>query len=329
MTHKGNERRIARRDVLRLAVAGPLAGLLAACASSAPGRVVVDEVGGKIGELGSAVEPTATPVPEPPFVIPAGDQTISLMAGTAYQTPLYVFGSGLPGPALMVLGGVHGNEPGGWFAAERLVDRLRPRRGALLVVPRANRVADAALVRTTDEMGDLNRLYPGRPDGLPMAQMAAEITETLRQYRVNVLVDMHESWAFFNGRPQNGTAYLGQTVATSQDETARTLARETVAAVNDTIRYSWERLFDRNNPDNPPAANGSPPTMGGGSSGGGVPNAGQSVPGGTSSLGLPRHVPGLSSLLVEMGQQQTLERRIDLHVQVATEVATRLGIAQS
>jgi hypothetical protein len=192
-------------------------------------------------------------------------------------------------------------------------------------------LADQAFVRTTDQWGDLNRLYPGNASGLPMAEMAAEITNVLRQFRVNVLVDMHESWAFFYNRSQNGTAYLGQTVATSSDERARTLARDAVAAVNNRILYSWERLYDRNDPNNPRAGNGAAPTAGGGSggtggTGGGIPNAGQAVPGGTSSLGLPRHVPGLSTLLVEMGQEQGLQRRIDLHVDLATEVATRMGI---
>ncbi|MCX6024620.1 MAG: succinylglutamate desuccinylase/aspartoacylase family protein, partial [Chloroflexi bacterium] len=211
--------------------------------------------------------------------------------------------------------------PGGWIAAERLLAALSPTAGAVLIVPHANRLAAPAFVRTRDEWGDLNRLYPGATDGLPMAQMAWQITETLRHYKVNVVLDMHESWAYFNGRPQNGTAYLGQTVATSSDERAKTLASEAVAAVNARILHPWEELFDRNNPKNPPAQNGGAPTTGGG-----IPNAGQPVPGGTSSLGLPRSVPGLSVLLVEMGQQQDLERRIALHVEFANEIATRLGI---
>jgi predicted deacylase len=37
----------------------------------------------------------------------------------------------------MVLGGVHGNEPGGWFAAETVADWV-PASGELLVLPRAN-----------------------------------------------------------------------------------------------------------------------------------------------------------------------------------------------
>ena len=76
--------------------------------------------------------------------------------------------------------------------------------------PRANQLATESFVRTTDDLGDLNRLYPGDPQGLPMARMAFAIVETMRKLRVTTLMDMHESWAFYKGRPQNGTIFLGR-----------------------------------------------------------------------------------------------------------------------
>jgi len=252
------------------------------------------------------------------------------MEGTPHQTPLYVFGSGRPGNVLLVLGGVHGNEPGGWMGAERLLDKLRPTEGGFLIVPRANNLAAAAFVRTTDEYGDLNRLYPGDPVGKPMARMAFEITEAAREFHVNYLVDMHESWAFYNNRTQNGTAFLGQTIASNVEEPAVSLAEGVVVSVNGRILAPREEFFYRNRIG---SGNGPPPdnltqeqiqAMGG--IGGVGPPTG-SPRGGTSSLSLPRHIPGMSVLLVEMGQQQTLERRAALHVEVAQEVARRIGIA--
>ena len=244
--------------------------------------------------------------PEPPFILPEGEQWRMLMAGTPQETPLYVFGSGRPGNILMVLGGVHGNEPGGWHAADWLLDSLRPVDGGFLIIPRANRLADYAFVRTMPELGDLNRLYPGDPYGLPMARMAFEITETAKELHVTHVVDMHESWAFYNGRPQNGTAYLGQTIATDPSGPGMDLAKAVVESVNTRIWYPHEEMFYRERSGN--ANNPNPQTQG------------------TSSLGLPRYVPGLSALLVEMGQQQGLDRRAALHVDVVYEVARRVGI---
>jgi hypothetical protein len=307
---------LTRRHFLGLAAGLPVTAIIAACSGSS-GSILVggDEENAPAGPP----EPTATP--EPPFIVNAGEERRLLMAGTPYETPYYIFGSGQPGAVMTLLGGVHGNEPGGWMAAERLLETMRPTVGALIILPRANKLAIGSFVRTTDEMGDLNRAYPGKPDGLPMEQMAAQIVDFLREFRVSVLVDMHESWAFYKDRPQNGTAFLGQTVATNPVDPGASLAQAVVATVNETIRSSQEELFFREFPRNrlPEPTSARPFDTSG--------NPEAAVSGGSrSSLGLPAHVPGIVSLLVEMGQQQTLERRIALHAQVAEEVGRRVGV---
>jgi hypothetical protein len=263
----------------------------------------------------SEMTPVATSTPEPPFVVAAGEQIRPMMAGTAYETPLHIFGSGLPGEVIMLLGGVHGNEPGGWMAAERIIDTIRPASGALLVVPRANKLAINLFQRTTDELGDLNRAYPGNPGGKPMEVMADQVVQTLREFRVNVLIDMHESWAFYNNRAQNGTAFLGQTVSTYPEEPGITLAKTVVEQVNTRIQAPVEELFYRDRTfAGPNGTTLSTPI-----------NPSQGVS--SSSLGIPRWVPGLSAILVEMGQQQPLERRIALHVDIVQEAMRLLKIA--
>ena len=313
--------RLSRRRLLRLAGGLPLGALIAACTSSSARRssVVTDDR--------SPSEPTATLTPEPPFVVAAGEEKRLLMAGTPQETPLYIFGSGQPGPVLAVLGGVHGNEPGGWLAADELLDTLRPATGAFLIIPRANRLATQQFVRTTDDLGDLNRLYPGDPNGLPMARMAHEIVQTLREFHVSVTIDMHESWAFYKDRTasQTGTAFLGQTVSSSTPQ-GLTLGRDVIDVVNQRIQAPWEEMTLREFPPpgfvfpaSPPS--GTPePTI--------APSSTNAPVGGRSrsSLALSTHVPGSVALLVEMGQQQALARRIALHVDIVAEVARRVGI---
>jgi len=313
--------KLSRRRLLRLAGTLPLGALIAACSGSTqkPSSLVVLEE--------APAEPTVTPTPEPPFVVAAGEEKRLLMAGTPEETPLYVFGSGLPGPVLAVLGGVHGNEPGGWLAADELLDTFRPTNGAFLIVPRANRLATQQFVRTTDDLGDLNRLYPGDPNGQPMARMASEIVQTLREFRVSVVVDMHESWAFYTDRTatQTGTAFLGQTVSSSTAQ-GLSLAKDVLETVNQRVRAAHETLIVREFPPpgfvfptSPP--NGTPePTL--------APSSSSTAVGGRSrsSLGLSTHVPGAIALLVEMGQQQALERRIALHVDFVQELAKHVGI---
>lgn len=308
--------RVTRRRLLTLAAALPFGAIIAACSSSdreEPGNPAAIDA-----------PPTPTSTREPPLVLPPGEDRRLLMAGTPQETSLHVFGSGLPGKNLMVLGGVHGNEPGGWLAADRLLDELRPGRGHFVIVPRANRIATQLFQRTTDQLGDLNRLYPGKPDGLPMAQMALQVVDALREFRIDVLVDMHESWAFYKDRAQNGTAFLGQTVATYPGEPGISLARAVVDAVNARVGAPHEEMSYREFPPGRLPDPNSPRPF----DTSGNPQA--AVSGGSaSSLGLPRHIPGLAVLLVEMGQQQALERRIALHVDIVNEVARRIGLIEA
>jgi hypothetical protein len=306
----------SRRRVLRGALVGAaaLAGLpLLACSEEGPAAATG---GSSASVVGEAAPPAPAPTPEP-VVLPEGRQTLGLMAGTPFETPAHVFGSGLPGRVALVLGGVHGNEPGGWLAAERLLGLIAPATGAVIVIPRANKVATNLFERTTAELGDLNRLYPGDPDGLPMARMAFEIVALARHFQVSLVLDMHESWAFYRDRPPaGGTAYLGQTVSTPPEEPGSSFVREVVEAVNARVLHPREEFTFRGFPG-PMAMGGSAPPGGGQGPGG---------PGGRSSLGLGRHVLGLLPILVEMGQQQALERRVALHVDVAREVLRRAEI---
>ena len=321
---------VSRRKLLQLAAAVPIGAIIAACSSSGDDDESEDEAAPRVGSAGTSTPneievPTATSTASPqptatsePFIVPSGEQQLMLMPGTPYETPYYVYGTGNLGPILTVLGGVHGNEPGGWLAAERLVEQVRPVNGALLVIPRANRVATSLFERTTDELGDLNRLYPGDRDGLPMAQMAYEIVAALRAFHATHVIDMHESWAFYRDRTETatGTAYLGQTVS-SRGEPGETLAKQVVETINTTkVQLSHEELTFREWPprDSVPG----PPITGDTNSG--TPIAGfTGYRGSRSSLGLPTHIPGLAAILVEMGQQQDLERRVQLHVDIVSE----------
>ena len=259
------------------------------------------------------------------------------MGGTEWETPLVVTHSGTEGPTLLVLGGVHGNEPGGWLAADE-VAAWAPARGSLLVAPRANVAAIALLQRTTDDLGDLNRLYPGAFDAeLPMARMAAHIVAAARRYGVGVVLDLHESWGFYAERGENaGTAFLGQTITSGPGvmppvegfPAARApLARLIAARVNARIEAERDLMLARDwtqwpaQADDAEVAAGVPETA--------VPRFWRWRPGGgASSLSLGRIVPGVAPVLVEMGQRdQPVERRVALHHLVVRETMALLGMA--
>ena len=309
---------LSRRNFLRVAAAGGVGLGLIACGLD--GDATSDSTSPAASLTPSPADPTsasrtaeaqtsATPEPTPRPVPPAGREERRLLAGTASETPLVMMHSGVEGPRVLVLGGVHGNEPGGWVAAEQIAS-WDVRVGSLLVIPRANVAATLVLERTSEALGDLNRLYPGSHEAeLPMERMAAEIVDAAREFEVELLLDLHESWGFFVERTQNGTAFLGQTI-TSGPGPERRPAGELATVFNSQVEVERDQLVSRDFSQFPAAlAEGEPR---------GPASTFVWRPGrGRSSLSLGQHVRGLTPVLIEMGQQrQAVERRAELHQMV-------------
>lgn len=121
-----------------------------------------------------------------------------------------------PGPRLMVLGGVHGNETCGSVAIERVLAQfdageLTLLRGQLTMVPVANPMARRRLAREGER--NLNRLFRPTPEGAKPADYEARITDLLCPLldRHEVLLDLHsfqsagEAFAMIGPRDNTGT----------------------------------------------------------------------------------------------------------------------------
>ncbi|MGE3077041.1 MAG: succinylglutamate desuccinylase/aspartoacylase family protein [Dehalococcoidia bacterium] len=256
--------------------------------------------------------PTSTPIPTP-TPRPAGSEERVLLEGTPSETRLVIRHSGVTGPATMVLGGVHGNEPGGWLAADE-VATWTPANGSLITIPRSNVQAIASFVRTFDEIGDLNRLYPGNLESpLLMERMAAIIIGVCLEFEVTLLLDMHESWAFYAEYPPNsGTGALGQTITAGPGPMQSDFAQRMVTLANPQAS-TREQFIVRDGTQFGRAT--------------ATPSAGQTTSvRGRSSLSAGGHVPGLTPVLVEMGQtDQPLERRVALHLITARTALSLQG----
>jgi hypothetical protein len=202
----------------------------------------------------------------------------------------------------MVLGGVHGNEPGGWLAADEVATWL-PTAGSLIVLPRANVRALNSFVRTFDDIADLNRAYPGNPEStFLMERMAFEILQLCREFQVELLLDMHESWAFYAEYPPNsGTGALGQTITAGPGPRSADFAQRMAAIANPQVTTREQFIVREGNQFGRQTSTPAP---------GQTPS-----PRGRSSLSAGGHVSGLTPVLVEMGQtDQPLDRRIALHL---------------
>lgn len=116
-----------------------------------------------------------------------------------------------PGPRLVVLGGVHGNEIGGIIGAGGLTQRsLVLRRGELDVVPITHEAANAEFIRCGPRDGlDLARTFPGDRQGSPTQRLAALVLGEVIS-SADALIDLHTSspdadLPFFAGSLDDGT----------------------------------------------------------------------------------------------------------------------------
>ncbi len=150
--------------------------------------------------------------------------------GTPFETGAYVHAAKSPGPTVLVVAGVHGNERAGPRAAEAI--RHWPvARGRLVVLPRANVRGLAENVRgvPADEPYDLNRCFPPTEDAPVLARDVWELVMTVRP---DWVVDLHES-VDYRSRTSKERTTLGNTLICAGDEEAFRTGGLMAAAANE------------------------------------------------------------------------------------------------
>jgi len=177
-----------------------------------------------------------------------------MMEGTDFQTPVFIFDSKIEGPAVLIIGGTHGNEPAGFEAAHRLLKLFfsnKILKGKIFIIPESNKNAAYKNKRripvpdsVDKEMGNLNRCYPGEKNGLPMQQMAFEITRLIKKENISLVLDLHESPRYHLESVNKKDEYhgLGQTLIYTVNERAVWLGMVAVDFLNENIPQGIKRF---------------------------------------------------------------------------------------
>jgi predicted deacylase len=143
----------------------------------------------------------------------------------ATRIPVTIIRGSQPGPALALVGGTHGSEVAPIVALQRLRSQVNPAelRGTLIIVHVAN--VPSFLGRTIYyspvDRKNLNRMYPGNPNGTVSERIAHVITSEIIE-RADYLIDMHSGDGNESLRPYLYWNRLG--VDTKVDSLARELA---------------------------------------------------------------------------------------------------------
>ena len=122
----------------------------------------------------------------------------TLASGTELILPLHEVVGDRSGPTLGISAGIHGEEAVGVEIVYRFLQTydLSHLAGRLLMLSVANPFSYAAITRATPiDMVNLNRVFPGNPDGQLTEQLAFKMVEGFLK-KVDYYVDLHAGGAY-------------------------------------------------------------------------------------------------------------------------------------
>jgi hypothetical protein len=103
------------------------------------------------------------------------------------------------GPTLLVIGGIQGDEPGGFNAAALLATRYQIEKGSLWVVPNLN--FQSIIKRSRGLHGDMNRKFATLPSTDPQYNQVARIKKIITDSQVDLVFNLHDGSGFYSPTP--------------------------------------------------------------------------------------------------------------------------------
>jgi len=112
----------------------------------------------------------------------------------------YIYDTGVPGPCVGVLAGMHGNEPAASYELTRLINQKwfsRVKRGSIRIIPVANQFGLRWNVRN-NVLLDMNRQFG---ENGPLTKDAKDILNFFKP--CEIVIDFHEGWGFHQISPES------------------------------------------------------------------------------------------------------------------------------
>ncbi|ADD69739.1 conserved hypothetical protein [Denitrovibrio acetiphilus DSM 12809] len=111
--------------------------------------------------------------------------------GTDYELNIYRINGRNDGKTMFIVGGIQGDEPGGFLSADLYSD-LRLEKGNLIVIPRANFKSIILYDRGPD--GDMNRRFQKNPKEEDMDKVVEIIKQLMSES--DVFLNLHDGWGY-------------------------------------------------------------------------------------------------------------------------------------
>jgi predicted deacylase len=126
-----------------------------------------------------------------------------LPSGTVIDVPVHVVRSTEPGPTVLLMGGMHGDEVNGIETIRRLIrrDMLQPLRGSIIAIPILNIYGFLNFSRDVPDGKDVNRSFPGFPRGSLAGRVAHRFMREIMPL-IDYGIDFHTGGAARANYPQ-------------------------------------------------------------------------------------------------------------------------------
>ena len=123
---------------------------------------------------------------------------------TVLEIPVYVFRSVNPGPTILFLAGMHGDEINGIETVRRLIARKdvrKPLCGSIVAIPVINIISFLYGSRDLPDGRDLNRCFPGSKSGSLGSRIAHDVMQEIVS-QIDFGIDFHSGGAQISNIPQ-------------------------------------------------------------------------------------------------------------------------------
>ena len=113
----------------------------------------------------------------------------------------YELRRGKPGDTLLVIGGIHGNEPGGYFAPAILIEHYKITKGNLIVIPNLNFDSDIRNQRGIYK--DMNRKFAYISKKDPDYKIIKDIKKIILSPDIDLVLNLHDGHGFYRPKWEN------------------------------------------------------------------------------------------------------------------------------
>ena len=105
------------------------------------------------------------------------------------------------GNTLLVIGGIHGDEPGGYFAPAFLEKYYKIKKGNVWIIPNLN--GDSIMVNTRGLYNDMNRKFSNIEKDDPDFFVVERLKKIILDKEVNLVLNLHDGFGFYREKYEN------------------------------------------------------------------------------------------------------------------------------